>query len=560
MNVESKHLVGRWSDTRELIERIRRLDVHPYVDDVFVKILPGLVLLLGFLVVTQGVSFAYDFVSAFWGWLLLLLVLTFAWLLGAALLKISRKLRYARPLHPGGWDKYLWLEALDDFEDRAPLGLRRTASRFRILAHASIGVGAALGTLVLVLYLYAAPCLRWLPLLGWTIVALLAMLALRIIHSVFRRKWHEVVLGVVSQESVTTSGKATPIYLGPQEFAEHDRQGSESRYSEVREAVFANPYYSVWGAGGQPLPIYRVTLRSVLRGILPFGLKYQFREAAKRTVDSKADMRWGPDGRGYRRLLHPNGICLFGKWEITEESGYSGYFQKGSEALVIARYSTCCTETRRGRRRSLSLVGKLYPTTDPHHAEPLPTANFITQQNLGGETNFSINEAEFRNAPDTTAWRRGLGPNGLPVILLTGIVFKIVDRTPAERQLYEIAELGKAPDAPTNTPRFMRILVDEAQPIIKGEHWDFRDEILAQIYNRYDRVPQRELVFPIEVADQGTVRGPALLQRREIKDWRRIGRLVFKEAVASYNGDFVIHFHHPGWREDRNDPTTALRP
>jgi hypothetical protein len=34
---------------------------------------------------------------------------------------------------------------------------------------------------------------------------------------------------------------------------------------------------------------------------------------------------------------------------------------------------------------------------------------------------------------------------------------------------------------------------------------------------------------------------------------------VFDEVVASYNGDFVIHFHHPPWRNDRNDPSTLAR-
>jgi hypothetical protein len=50
------------------------------------------------------------------------------------------------------------------------------------------------------------------------------------------------------------------------------------------------------------------------------------------------------------------------------------------------------------------------------------------------------------------------------------------------------------------------------------------------------------------------------MQRRIITGWKRIGRLVFREAVASYNGDFVLHFHHPVWRDDRNDPATVARP
>jgi hypothetical protein len=31
---------------------------------------------------------------------------------------------------------------------------------------------------------------------------------------------------------------------------------------------------------------------------------------------------------------------------------------------------------------------------------------------------------------------------------------------------------------------------------------------------------------------------------------------VVEDAVASYNGDFVIHFNH---RDDRNEPSTATR-
>jgi hypothetical protein len=33
-------------------------------------------------------------------------------------------------------------------------------------------------------------------------------------------------------------------------------------------------------------------------------------------------------------------------------------------------------------------------------------------------------------------------------------------------------------------------------------------------------------------------------------NWNEIGEIEFAEAVASYNGDFVIHFHHPVWRDD----------
>jgi len=152
-------------------------------------------------------------------------------------------------------------------------------------------------------------------------------------------------------------------YLGAEQVTDEDRAYHGSRFSEVREAIFANPYQKVCGGPGEPpLPVYDVTLSSVLRGALPFGPPYLFRQAVARAVDSKADLRWGADHKGFRRIIHPNGICLTGLWEISEQTPYSGYFRTGSRALTVGRYSTCCKETRRGRERSLSLVGKLFPT------------------------------------------------------------------------------------------------------------------------------------------------------------------------------------------------------
>ena len=204
--------------------------------------------------------------------------------------------------------------------------------------------------------------------------------------------------------------------FGIEQVTEEDRAYRGSRFSEVREALFANPYQNVWGRPGEPpLPVYDVTLAGAVRGALPSGSPYFFKQAVARAVDSRADLRWGPDRKGFRRIIHPNGICLTGLWEITEQTPYSGYFRGGSRALAVGRYSTCCKETRRGHERSLSLVGKIFPTEDRAHAEPLRTANFFTQQDLGGERTDYINDAELRNAPDTRSWRRGFG---LPVLLV----------------------------------------------------------------------------------------------------------------------------------------------
>jgi len=147
-------------------------------------------------------------------------------------------------------------------------------------------------------------------------------------------------------------------HFGVEQVTEADRAYRGSRFSEVRDALFVNPYQPVWGGADQPpLPVYDVTLLDVLRGILPFGAPYLFRQAVARAVDSRADLRWGPDRKGFRRIIHPNGVCLTGLWEISADSPYTGYFCKSSRALVIARYSTCCKETRRGRADSTRAAG-----------------------------------------------------------------------------------------------------------------------------------------------------------------------------------------------------------
>ena len=337
--------------------------------------------------------------------------------------------------------------------------------------------------------------------------------------------------------------------FGDQQLTDEDRGYAGSRFKEVVDALFANPYQRVWGGQGEaPLPVYKVSFGSLLSGRL-FN-------ASARTLDSRADLRWGADRKGFRRLVHPNGVCLIGKWQITGETGYSGYFTKGSLALAIGRYSTCCSETRRGRTRSLSMVGKLFPTTDPNHATPLRTANFMTQDDIGGSDTEFINAVELRNAPDTTLSRRG---SGAPILLTVGLTFNRVDKQPTIRQLYPIAELGKLVDQPTRAPEFMRLLVAPDQPIIAGADLDFRDEIMGQIFDRGDPAPKRTLTFNIEVTDEGVTSGPAVRERRTFRNWRSIGTLTFENAVVSYNGDSVIHFNHPTWRSNRNDPATATR-
>ena len=354
---------------------------------------------------------------------------------------------------------------------------------------------------------------------------------------------------------------ATPAVYpkGKQEVTSDDAKASS--FAEIDAALFDptrnGQYYRTWRGPGDPaLPIYKQTFTSLTRGlIVRFWRDFAMLSAAKRTLRSRGDLRWGPDGKGFRRLVHGMGICLKGRWEIDPDwagAAYTGYFAPGKVGRVIARYSLGGNDPRNGRFRSLGLVGKIFPEHD--YAEGITgRANFITQEDLGGAFTNSVLEVDLTNSPPVTLLKRGYGLFSFLVVILALLR---ADKQPAERQLYEVAELGEPPGALTSCPRFMRLKLVDAKPEPQPNELDFRDEILGLMYERDSSQRKNNLVFAIEVSDEGR---RTWLMRVKDQKWSRIGTLTFTEAVASYNGDFVIHFHHPVWRTDRNDPRSVAR-
>ncbi|MEP6808779.1 MAG: hypothetical protein ABI992_00925 [Chthoniobacterales bacterium] len=350
-----------------------------------------------------------------------------------------------------------------------------------------------------------------------------------------------------------------PPYLYPEDREgpiDDDSYSVGASYQEIHDAVFAKPYYKVWGAPDEaPLPLYRQSVARMLRGLFRIGVNVAMFTAAQRTLRSRADLRWGPDRKGFRRLVHPVGVCLSGRWEIDDSvagTAYTGYFAKGQVGRVIARYSLGGNDPRSGHNRSHGLIGKIFPMADSADGMT-PRAHFVTQEDLGGTLTNSIIEVLLTNSPPVTFLKRG---SGLFAFLVVVVSLFRADRQPAERQLYEVAELGERRDRPTSCPRFMRLRIAGLQPPQEKRQIDFREEILDLIYDREEIGAKRELVLDIEVSEKGW---RTIFQRIKGQEWMRIGCLTFDQAVASYNGDFVIHFHHPVWRKNRNDPGSVAR-
>ena len=347
--------------------------------------------------------------------------------------------------------------------------------------------------------------------------------------------------------------------LGPQSFGRDDNPLVPYSYTAAWARVSTKPYYDQndWKPG--LLKVRKTRLTDVAAGLLSLTKDFLLLDAAKRTVKSRADFRLGDKGKGVKRIIHPNGVCLRGEWNIENPSKYTGFFAKGSRGFVIARYSTGLS-VYRGKKRTLSMVGKLYPSENFGAGKDEFPASFITQEDLGAAYTPSIFAAHLLNAPNITLSRR------FPDIftpLILALAFARADMKNTIRQLYEIAELEKDPETPTCCPKFMRLTVAGDSIHGDADTEDFRDELLAHFYKPTldGETGKRKLVFRIWVADQGEVKG--LLNKKlcvKEGDWQNIGTITFTEAVASEAGDQEIHFHHPKWRKDPNDPNSETGP
>ncbi len=291
------------------------------------------------------------------------------------------------------------------------------------------------------------------------------------------------------------------------------KQYEGSTYSEVWSQVESDTY--------KVLPKNKISVASL------FGfLKNKIKRAAKRTLSDRSDIL--PQ---FRKLAHPNGICLTGTWEITEENPYGGYFKKGSEALIVARASTALSGTTQGRNRGFGLAGKIFPTNNPLHEEKLETANFFLVDDLGGTKAPHYTGVEMTNAPETSVTTAVLAHAIYAAKL--ALTFGMADANPNIRQVYEISHLGEANPESIRTPEFMKIGAQKGQTV---DRKDFRDELRIENYSG-------ELLMDISVSN-GETNGK--------KNWKKIGVVRFTESAASNSCDHRLHFHHPKWKSDLN--------
>ena len=269
-------------------------------------------------------------------------------------------------------------------------------------------------------------------------------------------------------------------------------------------------------------PHYQVTLQSLFSWSRNLIL-----EAGQRTVSDREDLL-----PRFNKLVHSNGICLKGEWNVTADTQYTGLFAKGAHALLIGRASTTFGDTEVGKYRGFGLAGKLYPTSNPN--EVVKTANFFAIDDLTGTLTQHFLDAAVTNEPALS-----LRPDLIklaPIAAAVGSAFSRVDINPNIRQVYELSEYGLEDGKSAVTPRWMQVVGSVDQPRVNAA--DFRDELLLNNY------PEQKVRFDISVASEKDAAGK--------KNWQTIGYIEFTESVVSDSCDHALHFHHPRFRKDLN--------
>jgi len=280
-----------------------------------------------------------------------------------------------------------------------------------------------------------------------------------------------------------------------------------STFNEVRNQVFSDPYST--------LPTYEITLSSYYDMVRNLLL-----HACRRALTEEHDIV-----DHFQRLVHPLGVALTGKWQITEDSPYTGLFRQGTEALLVARCSVLLYKTLQGDFRGFAFAGKIFPTLDPD--ERVKTVDFFTIDVLAGTLTKYFTSVELSNEAPL-----GFNSDVLKlfwVVTATFATFIRANWNPVYRPVYPVSEYGLKAGEVAMTPRWM---------MVKG--WggcgqvdtpDFRDELRVEGYS------DQKLIFDVHVADKKLSTGG--------RDYQRIGRIVLDESVTSDSCDHRLKFRHP---------------
>lgn len=299
--------------------------------------------------------------------------------------------------------------------------------------------------------------------------------------------------------------------------------------AQAREVSFNEILNILGNENHQPATLREETELGVyLRGELPHYPVPSFFEfvwkGAKKSLERDAKRTINDDANYYDylpKMLHPNGICIAGTWEITEPSNYSGQFKTGAKSLFIGRISATAENVERGNDRGFGFAGTIFPTLDEN--EKVKVANFFTVDVALGANTDRYLETRTTNQPETglalTRIARGLQIVG---------ALESADEDPGFRPITQIAKLGET--NAVNSPKWMRI--SAARETIKNDQKDFRNEVIQAFRDN------NGLEFDVDIS-------VSTKERNQNDGWSHAGKIQISKVVVGYGCDRRLHFPHP---------------
>lgn len=222
------------------------------------------------------------------------------------------------------------------------------------------------------------------------------------------------------------------------------------------------------------------------------------------------------------KLVHSNGVCFTGEWNMTEKSDYTGLFEPGTRALFVGRVSTTMGTINANEDRGFGFAGKIFPTENAD--EKVETANFFTVDVGLGQVIKHFADTSLTNEPE-------LGKNWS--VLRAGLriagALRLADKNPGFRPLYPIAQSSLKSGQVAKVPHWIKI--EPAATVAKVDESDFRKEL--DVKNHPEGL--RMNVFVSDTTKDRTV----------ATGWTRLGSIDLKESFVSYGCDRQLHFPHP---------------
>jgi hypothetical protein len=263
-------------------------------------------------------------------------------------------------------------------------------------------------------------------------------------------------------------------------------------------------------------PNYEVNLARMIKKTSN-GWQDELKTAVERTLNENDDFYPVID-----KLLHANGICFQGVWEITGSSDYTGLLKKGTRVAVIGRASTTLSGVKHSEKRGFAMALKLFPEND--YTLSQRTENIFFIDVLAGRLEEYFLKATMTNQPSP-----GIS---FDFALLAHVVktFGLADWNPGYRPVDHITQVDTRGQnvAKHRAPKWMALRPSATNKPSKAS--DFRTELQQSAL-------QQPLVYEIWTSQKTSSFSE--------ENYQKVGAVTLTEPTISYGCDRRLHFGHP---------------